>query len=342
MIYFKFLSQGIMISTKNLEELDSSINNDMVLLIEQQNTMRQFIIEQLQTLTIKDEGKLLEYVDFCIINNKQKHTKRQTEKHHILLSSIFKQYSDLNIHKWNSTFLTYSDHYLAHSLFAEAIGHNSAVFAWWNMNSQNKTKVESQEDIIGPERYKELRQLHYDIVSQLPHLKNKSEECIQKRKTTLSTPDENGVTGFQKNAQKISQSLIERGSLLAEKNPVYNKNIIKDRKNPEIRFASPKDFDRSKYVPIKMGYILLYDNTGELYFHGWRDECIEFCNSIGLDGRKVPAGTKNCFIYDNTKQNEYIIKLMKLLGISKYINSKAVLITDIEAKEYINKKEGFR
>ena len=87
--------------------------------------------------------------------------------------------------------------------------------------------------------------------------------------------------------------------------------------------------------------ILLYDNTNQLYFHGWRDECIEYCNSIGLDGSKVPAKTKKCFDYKNYGSNKYMLKLMGMLGLDKYIGGDAILISDKDAIKYISKKEEF-
>lgn len=203
-------------------------------------------------------------------------------------------------------------------------------------------KINLGEDIVGSERYSELRKLHYDIVSQLPHLTNRSNETIQKRNDTMSIPDENGVTEFQRNGQKISKSLKESGACAGENNTSYDKNIIKDRLRPDIKLASPRNFDRTRFAPVNIGYILLYDNMDQLYFHGWRDECIEYCNSIGLDGNKVPSRTKKCFEYKDCGVNKYILKLMRLSGLDKYVNGNAVLISDQEAMIYIKNKEEFQ
>ena len=103
---------------------------------------------------------------------------------------LFKEFEDLSIHKWNATFITYEIHYIAHSLLFEAFYDDELIFAWWNMNLQNINKLtKTPEDIIGPERYKELRENHYNIVSKMPHLVNKSPITIEKRLHTMSLPD---------------------------------------------------------------------------------------------------------------------------------------------------------
>ncbi len=306
--------------------------------------MRAFIIEKLKTLAVKNEEKLIEYVDFCINNNKISHIKRQTENHHILLKSIFDEYSDLSEFVWNSTHLTYEDHYIAHSLLAEAVNHNSVIYAWRNMNSQNN-KINLGEDIVGSERYSALRKLHYDIVSQLPHLTNRSKETIQKRNDTMSVPDENGVTEFQRNGQKISKSLKESDNLKTiflhgEGNFMYNKITVKERLNPINRINVPTGYDNVKYIHHKINYLELIDNTGIVYFRGWKDECVDYCNSIGLDGSKISEKHKIAFNYiDNDTQRKYLIRVMKLANLGRYLNSTVRILTDQEAMIYIKNKE---
>lgn len=304
--------------------------------------MREFIIEKLKTLKIKNEEKLFEYVDFCINKNKSKHIKRQTEKHHILLKSIFDEYSDLNEFVWNSTYLTYEDHYIAHSLLAEAIIHNSVIYAWWNMNSQNNNKINIGEHIVGSDRYSELRKLHYDIVSKLPHLTNKTKETIQKRNDTMSVPDENGVTEFQRNGQKISKSLKESGACAGINNFMYNKITVKERLNPINRINVTTGYDNIKYIHHKINYLELIDNTGIVYFRGWKDECIDYCNSICLDGSKISEKHQSAFNYiDNDAQRKYLIQVMKLANLGRYLNSTVRILTDQEAMAYIKNKEEF-
>jgi len=74
-----------------------------------------------ESLNIIDEVKLIEYIDFCNKHDKKKHTKFETELHHILPKSIFKDYTNLSKNTWNGSYLTYQDHYNAHELLCLAI-----------------------------------------------------------------------------------------------------------------------------------------------------------------------------------------------------------------------------
>lgn len=72
-------------------------------------------------LNIIDKQKLQDYIEFCQKNNKQKHTKFETEHHHILPKSIFPEYKNLRKYSWNGVFLSYQEHYESHELLCLAI-----------------------------------------------------------------------------------------------------------------------------------------------------------------------------------------------------------------------------
>lgn len=296
--------------------------------------MTNFIKNKLLALNVKDDDKLNEYLLFCKNKNCKNHYKNQTEKHHILPKSIFPEYADLSLNVWNCTYLLYEDHYIAHSLLYEAINETKVSYAWWNMNSQNKKLFVKPEKLIGKETYKNLRESHFKIISNSNHLKNKSEETIFKRKTTLNIPDENGITGFQKQGLKISKTLKENGSMAGSNNSMFEKTIVKERFNPLIGLGVKQNYDKDKYVSRVMKYMELYDNENNLYFHGWRDECMEFCNNIGLQGFKIPAKDGFAFVYkENFPSAKYLISVMKLANLGKYLNTKVKTLSDKEAYE---------
>lgn len=58
-----------------------------------------------------------DYYDFIVKNCKQKE-RNKTEEHHILPKSLFPEYTNLQIHKWNSVHLSYSDHLIVHAMLA--------------------------------------------------------------------------------------------------------------------------------------------------------------------------------------------------------------------------------
>jgi hypothetical protein len=268
---------------------------------EEQNLIREFIIEKLQTLIIKNKEKLVEYVDFCINKNLKSHTKRKTERHHILLRSIFEEYSDLRKNCWNATYLTYEDHYIAHSILAEAVNHNSIIFAWWNMHSLNINKIDLGEDILESERYSELRKLHYDVVvSQLPHLVNRSKETIQRRNDTMAVSDENGITEFQRNGQKIS---------LALSNKVYSFNL----KTQQYEHLDKMIYDKQWYsVGRTAKYKTLYEYNGIFY-----EDRVILCNQNNIDVLVMKKEYGNNKPYKRLK-----LDIIQLIENFEYYNNK--------------------
>ena len=111
-------------------------------------------------IKIKSQEKLEEYIDHCILNNRKEKMKFKTEHHHILPNKLFDKYSNLKIHEWNGTHLTYGDHYIAHSLLAEALDNFSMTAAWWAMNNLNSKsgKIEKPKEIIGKKIYSKLKE----------------------------------------------------------------------------------------------------------------------------------------------------------------------------------------
>lgn len=117
----------------------------------------------ISTCEIINQSKLVEYIDFCMEKSLDKHIKHQTERHHILPKSIFPEYENKSRNKWNITYLSYEDHYIAHSIIIEAIKDNGMLYAWNSFNSYKQQDIDLE--IIGKEKYKELRELHSEIVS---------------------------------------------------------------------------------------------------------------------------------------------------------------------------------
>ena len=93
---------------------------------------------------------------FCTSNN-LKAKQIGTALHHILPAKIYDNYKDLRKNRWNGTYLTYENHYIAHAILAEAINHPSIIGAWWGMNNKDRvTKNTDGVTILGPEKYAHL------------------------------------------------------------------------------------------------------------------------------------------------------------------------------------------
>lgn len=84
------------------------------------------------TVYIKNEGILKEYINFCIINNDN---NIEGENHHILPESIFPEYKDFRIYDNNKTRLSYVNHLKAHYLLTLAIDNDEMFYAFNMMNN---------------------------------------------------------------------------------------------------------------------------------------------------------------------------------------------------------------
>ena len=119
--------------------------------------LKNLLLKEFSTLKITNKYKLEEYVDFCINQDLKSRQPFSTALHHILPCKVFSMYSNMTLNKWNGVYLTYSDHYSAHSLLAEAVNHPSIIGAWWGMNNLDKnSKSVNGIEILGAERYSNL------------------------------------------------------------------------------------------------------------------------------------------------------------------------------------------
>lgn len=133
--------------------------------------MKEFIINRLKSKNVINEEKINEYVDFCISNNIEK-KKGLTESHHILpkAKSMFPEYKNLKENVWNCTNLTLENHYIAHSILAEALNDKAVIYAW------NRTRISTKDDdiLIAAKLYRELREKHIEIVKKTSSKANKN------------------------------------------------------------------------------------------------------------------------------------------------------------------------
>lgn len=304
--------------------------------------MKSILLEKITALDESCEYLLEEYIDFCLLNAQPESVPGETEYHHILLKSIWPEYENLSEHPWNGIHLTYEHHYIAHSMLANATDNKSAVYAWWQMNSGNINYKNHDGIALCSSKYAELREKHYNLVSKSQTEKNKDPKLIKKRLNTLSKIGDDGLTGFERTGRKISKALKENGSCAGSNNSQYQRMIVKYRTRPTKKISVKlKDYDNVETIPAQVKYILLYDNTGKLYFEGWKDEAEIYCESIGLDPRKINYNNDIIFVYTGT-QNDYLLKLMRLLGLGRYINSKIIILSDEEAEnKMMNKKETY-
>jgi hypothetical protein len=132
--------------------------------------MRDKILEQFIKLTcIKDHNALIHYVDFCFENNLVNKIKNVSSTHHILPMAKtlpFRQFSDLSIHIWNKSELTYYNHYLAHYFLTLAIDHIAIHVSFCGMHNKDYAKRKiSNDELILPDEYKKIYQKRNELIS---------------------------------------------------------------------------------------------------------------------------------------------------------------------------------
>lgn len=113
------------------------------------------IISKFNNDHIKSLSKLKEYIKFCEEHSLERSIKYKTANHHIVPKTDYPEYSDFNTNKWNKVILTHKDHYIAHSLLAEALSTRAVIFAWWGMNNKDSKngRITKPVEIIGSDTY---------------------------------------------------------------------------------------------------------------------------------------------------------------------------------------------
>lgn len=99
--------------------------------------MKQQLINELSKLEIKSREYLIQYVDFCLEKSNEGHYDCV---HHILPKAKnlpFETYSNLKKNKWNASYLSYKNHFIAHYLLCEAVKHQSVSFSFFSMKNKD-------------------------------------------------------------------------------------------------------------------------------------------------------------------------------------------------------------
>ncbi len=309
-------------------------------------------VKAFSKLKIVSETKLQEYLDFCSSHKLENSIKFKTELHHILPKSLFEEYSNLNIHKWNGINLLHKDHYIAHSLLVEALGEAKIVLAWWFMNNLNtkSNKISKPEKIIGEERYAVLREKAIEKIS----LYNKGkviviDECTGRQYRVLKEEFDNSpnLSGITKN--KLTVTSIKSG----EKIQIFKKDY-----NPDIHLFHTKDKvsvrkrDTLEWVTIDKNR---YHKNKELYIHSSTGKVsVKTSNGKNIsiskedfkhsDSKGVASNTVSVFdLFKNINKRVSISVFENskyLIGVSsyKFFIIDGIYMRSIDAEKYLLSK----
>ena len=204
---------------------------------------------------IKCKKALEKYIEFCLDNNLMERTT-SSELHHILPKSknLFPEYSNLKENSWNGTHLTYSNHYIAHSLLVDAIHHQSVIYAWHRIN---KLSTPECKELIGAEKYSELRNEHKQIVIEYNKTRTLSKESKQKMSDS--------------NKNKVSAKCLITGEKLKVSKEEFDNNdslvghskdtvIVKDLRDCVIKPVTIEDYYSCDfYIHITKGLVSAID-----------------------------------------------------------------------------------
>ena len=128
---------------------------------------KEFFLEKFKKLEGCDTERLEHYLDFCLLKARDK-TKYETDEHHILPkgASCFPEFENEG---WNKIFLSFKDHYIAHSLLALAFPKNRSIVYAWNAMTNMAPKFKNdyvKNNPLTPEDYQELKRIAAKNISE--------------------------------------------------------------------------------------------------------------------------------------------------------------------------------
>jgi len=220
--------------------------------------MRDFIIEQLRTLDVINDSKLLQYVDFCLVQNQDKKIVSATSHHHILPQAIFQEFVNLNENTWNGVHLNHGDHYLAHALLAQAVSNFSISKAFQGMhNKEVPLRNISNNILVNAEIYQELKERDSKLMSEwqneiMEDGRTRAQQCADKQ---WETKRKNGTMGDASQmrtpeaiAKRIETVNTIQKSGLTRAQEIGLKGSETKRKNPEKYSGENNPFFGKKHT----------------------------------------------------------------------------------------------
>lgn len=293
--------------------------------------MRNFLIEQLYTLKIKNSLKIIEYVDFCLEKSTAEKIKFKTSFHHILPKAKnlpFQEFENLNDFPWNGVHLLHKDHYFAHYLLFEAIDEYSVTKSFYGMHNKDIIlgKI-NQDDLINmdefqnvyvdhciknSERLKTIEENGLSIAQNGALNRNREYygdasqmrtiEAVEKRMKTLSTIDkETGLSLEHLMGLKMSEN---RRDYNAENNPFYG---CKHSEETKQKMSKPRttteNMKWSEENKQKMSELLkerkVSEETKQKLSKNWNKRLDIMCPFCGLVSKN--SGNMNRYHFENCK-----------------------------------------
>ena len=256
------------------------------------------IIEE-SSLSIQSITTIKKYIEFCLKNNLNKHTSGITEHHHILpkAKSLFPQFSNLKENSWNGVFLTFENHYIAHSMLADAINHSSVIYAW---NMMNKISKINAINLIGEHKYKILREAHSKTVIEY----NKTRTVTKETRLKMGKATKGMVTVFDTIANKhrrVTKAEFDNNSTLLGGTPgMVSVRDTRDNTSKQVTQVEYHKYDY--YVHTTKGLVTVIDTRDN------KTKQVSKC-AFNQHDYYVGTSTKIIRIYDNNDKLQYTSKI---------------------------------
>ena len=267
---------------------------------------------------IRDINKLNEYISYCLDKDKNMKIKSKTSNHHILPRSLFPEFEDLGKNNWNSCHLLYNEHYIAHSLLAQALEEPSSLFAWYCMSNQDKKtkKVEGSlllDSIVFQELMERRNKLNSEnLKGKIPWNKglDKTDERVRKYADNMS-----GIKKSEKHKEKLSLCKIGKVSAInieTNKIEIISKEIFATNRNKYKGINAGKKIGVGAKNPMAKRRLIVDENNKVMFtINGnLKTVCIENClpysqlnisykNGIGIFLKKKTAQYRGWKLIDN-------------------------------------------
>lgn len=251
--------------------------------------------------SIINEDYLIWYILYCLEFNNDT-SKIYTEKHHILPESNFKEYSNLNNNKWNSSTLEGRHHYIAHYLLMLAVKDKKHTYAF---NMMKRILSKSSDDILLQSNlYESARELIRDHLSHINKGRKPSTYNINKLKESnrgkVVVKDKNGNT-FR---VSVDDERYKSGELESYRTGTKHKHstIQKMKSNSGIRNKSPYYHSDGRIVyrsiedTIEEGFSKVLPDRIRLNMSNAKIGTDYYYNPITKEQRKVKEDAGNILI----------------------------------------------
>lgn len=210
---------------------------------------------------VKNAYWLNRYIKFINMFKLDEEHTDETHNHHIMPSSLYPEYSNLNDNNWNKAILKTRAHLIDHYMLAKALGGNM-WFAFNNMNCHN-VRLKSRLYEIGIKNMrKEMSKIRQGVVSAI-NIFTGEKICVSKEEFD-SNDDLVGITkGLFVGDNNVSKRIDVRNKISVAKQGFINVIINKTGKMTSIH----RDlFDDSKYTkptntPLHNSLICVYDEN---------------------------------------------------------------------------------